>query len=100
MLWTMIRRYAAQAQIPPLSQDDGEGSPRRDMDEFCHGPRRSSSRSRSSSLGDPTKYKQARMTPPPDRPVARANGAVKLCPSFCSTAVSRPEDKDDAVGPK
>ncbi len=87
-------------QIPPLSRVDDEGAPRRDMDESGRGPRRSCSRNRSISFGDPTKYKQAHMIPPPDRPVARVNAAVKLHPPFGSTAVSRPKDENDAVGPE
>jgi hypothetical protein len=98
MLWKMVKRYAAQVQILLLSQDDDKGTLCRDMDESSQGPRRSRSRRCSSSIGDPTKYKQARMTPPPGRPVASA--AVKLRPPFGSKAVSRPGDEDYAVGPE
>jgi hypothetical protein len=81
------RRQCEDGRSPP---GDGRVRP---------GTKESRSRSRSSSSGDPTKYKQCWFLLL-HGPVVRDDAAVKATPSAqCYGRVS-PQDKDDAVVPK
>jgi hypothetical protein len=76
MLWTMMMHYANQLQaLPPRRDDDKDGS-HQAQGQVRPGTKRSHSQSHSLSSGDPTKYKQALITPPPDRPAEKTMPSI------------------------